>query len=438
VSVSAVEGRVVGEPVAWGETAGGLGVARPVLVARLLELDGAGALTSAHVRAGAQVSGVSVRTVWRWLEAARTEGRVERRPRPRLELSDGEWEVLAQAGGSVAVLHRHLKAAGGEEVPSLASLYRVVHRDVEAGRVLPDRAVVRSAREEGQTRQALADLALAAPRDRAAPDAAARRRPGPASWAAAGHVSGEGGVAAGVVLPAGARLVRTSPVRAVAEAVGQAMAAEGAVCVFGDPGRGKTAAVRMALARPPAGWKVTWLPVPVRPSVAGIRRAVFEALGLPGRFPHTSALADAAVAGALGQARVLVVDEAQRLSGPCLEYLQSLWDHPGTRITLVLCGAGSERALARLPQMASRVGSWQEVPRLTAVEATSAVTAFHPLWGTVAVRDLEWIDRACAHGTLRTWAALTTHLQNALLTTADAAVDRALLRRLFHRIAPPR
>ncbi|MCX4791710.1 hypothetical protein OG369_38195 [Streptomyces sp. NBC_01221] len=44
-----------------------------MLVARLLELDAAGALTSAHVRAGAQAGGVNVRTVWRWLDAARTE-----------------------------------------------------------------------------------------------------------------------------------------------------------------------------------------------------------------------------------------------------------------------------------------------------------------------------------------------------------------------------
>ncbi|MEY9490980.1 hypothetical protein RKD26_006859, partial [Streptomyces calvus] len=51
--------------------------------------------------------------------------------------------------------------------------------------------------------------------------------------------------------------------------------------------------------------------------------------------------------------------------------------------------------------------------------------------------DLRWIDRSCAHGTLRTWAALTAHLQNALLTTADASIDRALLRRLFKRVAPP-
>ncbi|MFB7114806.1 AAA family ATPase [Streptomyces sp. NPDC056291] len=408
-----------------------------MLVARLLELDAAGALTTAHVRAGAQVGGVSVRTVWRWLEAARTEGRMERGRRARLELSDQAWEVLAQAGGNVAALHRHLKEAGGE-VPSLASLHRVVRRDLQAGRVLPDRVVLRREREEQQTRQALTDLALASPRQGDAAKEAAFRLPGSVSMvASAAPPSQESGAAAGVTLPAGAQLVRTSAVRAVAEAVGQAMAVQGAVCVFGDPGRGKTTAVRMALGEVPAGWKVTWVPVPVRPSVAGMRRALFDALALPGRFPHTSALADAAVAGALGEARVLVVDETQRLPVPCLEYLQSLCDHPGTRITLVLCGAGSERALARLPQLASRIGAWQEVPRLAGAEAADVVTGFHPLWRTVPAPDLTWIDQSCAHGTFRTWAALTAHLQNALLTTADAAVDRALLGRLFQRVAPP-
>ncbi|MER6274459.1 hypothetical protein [Streptomyces sp900105755] len=83
-------------------------MSRPVLVARLLELDAAGVLTTAHVRAGAQVGGVNVRTVWRWLDAARTEGRLERRPRARLELSDRAWEVLAQEGGNASALHRHL------------------------------------------------------------------------------------------------------------------------------------------------------------------------------------------------------------------------------------------------------------------------------------------------------------------------------------------
>jgi hypothetical protein len=291
--------------------------------------------------------------------------------------------------------------------------------------------------QEQQTRKALVDLALSGPQEGGAVKTSARRPPHSAPEAVTAASVGESDAVAGVVLPAGAQLVRTSSVRAVAEAVGQAMAVQGAVCVFGDPGRGKTVAVRMTLRDVPAGWKVTWVPVPVRPSVAGMRRAVSDALALPGRFPHTSALADAAVAGALDEARVLVVDEAQRLPMPCLEYLQSLWDHPGTRITLVLVGAGSERALTRLPQLASRIGAWQEVPRLTGAEAAAAMTGFHPLWRTVPASDLTWIDRSCAHGTFRTWAALTAYLQNALLTTADAVVDRALLGRLFKRVAPP-
>lgn len=70
--MSAAEGCGVGEPGVWGEVTAGLRVSRLVLVARLLELEAAGALTTAHVRAGAQVGGVNVRTVWRWLDVART------------------------------------------------------------------------------------------------------------------------------------------------------------------------------------------------------------------------------------------------------------------------------------------------------------------------------------------------------------------------------
>jgi hypothetical protein len=66
----------------------------------------------------------------------------------------------------------------------------------------------------------------------------------------------------------------------------------------------------------PAGWGVSWVRVPVRPSVSELRRAVFEALVLPGRFPHRSAEADERIVGALDEARVLVVDEAQRLPVP--------------------------------------------------------------------------------------------------------------------------
>jgi hypothetical protein len=287
------------------ELEGLVSVSRPVLVGRLLQLDAAGGVTSAHVRAGAQLAGVHPRTVWRWVEAARSEGRVERRRRSRFELSEQAWEVLAQAGGNVSVLYRHLKECGdGDAGVSLASVYRAVQRELASGRVLPDRAVVRRARAERETRQALSDLAVAGG-GTGAPSASAAA--GPASLTPAGREAAPAGDVPGVVLPVGAQAVRTASVRAVAEAVGQAMAAGGAACVFGDAGRGKTVALRMALSDPPVGWGVSWVRVPVRPSVSELRRAVFEALVLPGRFPHRSAEADERIVGALDEARVLVV-----------------------------------------------------------------------------------------------------------------------------------
>ncbi|WP_237282313.1 ATP-binding protein [Streptomyces rubrolavendulae] len=409
-----------------------------MLVARLLELEAAGALTTAHVRAGAQVGGVNVRTVWRWLDAARTEGRVERRPRARLELSDQAWEVLAQAGGNVAALHRHLKATGGE-VPSLASLYRVVRRDLQAGRVLPDRAVARRERDEQQTRQALADLALAGPSEGGAAKVAARWPPHLVPEATGSLPVGENGaLLAGVALPAGAQLVRTRRCGPVAEAVGQAMATQGAVCGVRRPGPGKTAAVRMALGEVPPGWKATWVPVPVRPSVAGMRRAVFDALGLPGPFPATRRR------WPMRRSRGLWLRRgcwwSMRRSAflrRCLEYFQSSGTTPASGSRWCCVGRA---ASGRWPGFRSWRRGWSRGRRfrvLTGAEVASVVTGFHPLWRTVPAPELTWIDQSCAHGTLRTWAAVTAHLQNALLTTSDASVDRALLRRLFKRVAPP-
>ncbi|WP_260844923.1 hypothetical protein [Streptomyces sp. SLBN-31] len=168
-----------------------------------------------------------------------------------------------------------------------------------------------------------------------------------------------------------------------------------------------------------------------RHAAGGVRRS-----GTAGRFPHTSARA-AAAAEALREARVLVADETQRLPVPCLESVQSLWDHPGTQVTLVLCGAGSERALGPASaagiqggRVAGGSAPGRSGSRYGGDRLSSAVA-------TVPAAQLAWIDRSCAHGTFRTSAALTAHLQNALLTTADTSVDRALLRRLFKRVAPP-
>ncbi|MGW3660844.1 Mu transposase C-terminal domain-containing protein [Streptomyces sp. NPDC005151] len=114
---------------------------RDQALTRLLALDGRGDLTTVHVRLVAVSVGVSVRTVWRWLDAAR-QGRLEPVQRPRFRIDEGLHGRLAAWCGNAAALHRELVAeaaaarAKGEnapEVPSLATLHRAIRLDLNAG-----------------------------------------------------------------------------------------------------------------------------------------------------------------------------------------------------------------------------------------------------------------------------------------------------------------
>ncbi|WTA41131.1 hypothetical protein OG936_39365 (plasmid) [Streptomyces sp. NBC_00846] len=83
-------------------------------------------MTSQHVRAVADVSGVSVRTVWRWLERAKATGQAEAGVRQGYAVSDMAWALLGRVGGNVAELRRRLADGGdGGEAPSLSTLHRV-------------------------------------------------------------------------------------------------------------------------------------------------------------------------------------------------------------------------------------------------------------------------------------------------------------------------
>lgn len=100
---------------------------------RLLELAKAGQLTSAHVRSVASSVGAAERTVWRWLDRARSTGMVTVEPRDRFAVDDALRRRLADLRGNVSALHRELvaaHAAGGPPAPSMATLQRAVARDL--------------------------------------------------------------------------------------------------------------------------------------------------------------------------------------------------------------------------------------------------------------------------------------------------------------------
>ncbi|MFE5729569.1 Mu transposase C-terminal domain-containing protein [Streptomyces sp. NPDC056528] len=104
---------------------------------RLLALAERGELTVGHRRMVADTLEVSERTVRRWLAMARDEGRVERAERRRFTVTPQLARRLAFHRGNTVALHRELTAeaaaAGGGVVPSLATLYRALARDLSPG-----------------------------------------------------------------------------------------------------------------------------------------------------------------------------------------------------------------------------------------------------------------------------------------------------------------
>lgn len=107
-------------------------------MARLVALDGRGELTTAHARLVAEGLGVSLRTVWNWVSAARREGRLSARTPARVGVSADVRARLAVWGGNVAAVHRELvaeatKAGVADSVPSLRALQRAVRQDLSVG-----------------------------------------------------------------------------------------------------------------------------------------------------------------------------------------------------------------------------------------------------------------------------------------------------------------
>ncbi|MFJ9655727.1 AAA family ATPase [Streptomyces microflavus] len=392
-------------------------VVRAVVVRRLLVVDrGEGGLSSLHVRIAAGLAGVTERTVWRWLAEGR-EGRLEARPRQGgFVVGDALWEVLTQAGGNVAELRRRMLRAqdegvlehwGAEFVPSLATLHRAIKDELRAGRVLQVARAASGRVEPSRYDRALAELGFAeganGPPVVDGPDAVpsgtgGEQRPGAVKIASRTRVSG------GVRLYApGARQVA-----GVVEAVGHTVAARGIGCVYGDTGLGKTVAVEQALHLLPARVPVWRAVVGVRPGLPQVRAALCEVLGLPsGSLTHRAGPADQALAEALAEPGVLFLDDAQRLSPPVLDYLRQLWDSPGCAAALVLCGAGSERALARAAAMRSRVLTWHQVSRLDTQDIPRTLGLFHPVWEDADPADLGRADEQTARGNFRTWAKIT-------------------------------
>ena len=238
------------------------------------------------------------------------------------------------------------------------------------------------------------------PHARAAPSGPRARRP--ASPEGPAHFLGLEGAA---ILPTSHFLLTR---RAVEDVVDRAAMG----VIHGDAGLGKTFAVQAALAAHD-NWAIATMSFPNQPTMRQVAATLLlDTAGVPdpgyNRFRTTALLLEE-----FGRIPwLIVVDEAQRLNGVCIEYLRHLHDHPATRFALLLVGGnGCWEVLSREPMLESRVWRRVEFRALTSAEVLRHLRGYHRLYAGVPDELLLFIDDNFAHGLLRNWAAFTLSAQ---------------------------
>ncbi|MFJ4478770.1 AAA family ATPase [Streptomyces xanthochromogenes] len=231
----------------------------------------------------------------------------------------------------------------------------------------------------------------------------------------------------------GLRTLLTPGMLAVGDALADAYAQGRFVCVLGDAGVGKTFAVHTAARR---FGELLPLDFRAQPAPADLRAALHRALGLRGEAPADPGAADTLIRSALAiKPRIVVVEDAHRLSASCFEYLRFLHDDLSQGLCVALIAATrGERSLRAQRMLATRTAGWPYIWPLTRDQVPQAVPALHPVWQSVPPDDLKALDARIADGALRRWAVLTHHTQRALAVTKASKPDRDLLQAVADRV----
>ncbi|MEU5090651.1 ATP-binding protein [Streptomyces sp. NPDC021356] len=229
------------------------------------------------------------------------------------------------------------------------------------------------------------------------------------------------------------RTLLTPGMLAVGAALADAASERRFVCVLGDVGIGKTFAVHVVGRR-----LGDLLPLELRaqPAPADLRVALHRALRLPGGAPADPGAADTLIRHALAvRPRIVVVEDAHRLSASCMEYLRFLHDGVAGGLCVVLIAARrGERRLRAQRMLATRTAGWLHLQPLTRDQVPVAVPALHPVWQGVDPGDLMELDARLAGGALRRWVVITHHTRQALARARAAVPDGRLLQTVADRI----
>jgi DNA transposition AAA+ family ATPase len=221
--------------------------------------------------------------------------------------------------------------------------------------------------------------------------------------------------------PPGARIISTPQLQMARHVVTDITAHQAVGVIHGNAGLGKTFAVRACTQAMAAGTgrreaptvcPVSFTPQPtLRQIVDGLHLALTgtSSQGSSSRFNITRAL----ITELARTPRLVVVDEAQRLTGHGIELLRYLHDDENTRFGLLYVGGdGCWQVLSREPMLASRIWRRLAITPLDRAVVPEALRGYHPMYAEADDDLLHYIDDRLAHGIWRNWALFssTAHL----------------------------
>ncbi len=180
----------------------------------------------------------------------------------------------------------------------------------------------------------------------------------------------------------------------------------------GDAGLGKTFSVRSGLlekARAP----YVLLEFPARTTQRYVARRILKELTGISETGTIFDLTEHLLDELSSRSVLLVVDEAQRLTGPIIEYLRMLHDNDDTRFGLLLVGGNRcWEILSREPMLCSRIYRRVEFTPWGLERTLKIIPRFHAIYHHVSPELFAFVDDKFAHGSFRNWAQFTLTARN--------------------------
>lgn len=217
-------------------------------------------------------------------------------------------------------------------------------------------------------------------------------------------------------LPEGAATVRT-PAFTLAQTVARRALLQREVAgFFGDPGTGKTHAMRHFQAH--CEVESIYVTASPSPQVKEIFEEILMGAGYKPDDVSVRELRRDCQEVLAEKPRALIIDESQNLSYLWHQQLRSLHDRPDANFALLLVGgANAQRTLKRDPQLWSRVEMTVTFEPLRGDVLIQALAAYHPVLAATDPMLLAEIDARDCQGNFRKWR----HILNLALPLLPAS-----------------